>query len=56
MSAVYFVLFMFENVKVILGDFVNFLYDVYYLNFVSVLLVSVLEELATSAVRGGVDG
>ena len=54
--AVYFVSPTPENVKAISGDFANSLYDAYHLNFASALPASALEELATSAVRGGVDG
>lgn len=53
--AVYFVAPTAENVKLIASDFKRSLYDSYHLNFTSTLPTSALEELATSAVRSGVD-
>ena len=53
--AVYFVAPTAENVKLIANDFKRSLYDSYHLNFSSALPTSALEELATSAVRSGVD-
>lgn len=54
--AIYFVRPTPENVASISKDFKKSLYDAYHLNFASALPASALEELATSAVRGGSDG